>query len=232
MKSSQTNHTNTNLKGTLTGLPKLIFDPSKQRSNILEVERALNYFVQLNYPSLSDCIATRELEELQIPVEPVSTPPSNPAELLHSRPGTRSATAALNSSSSSSSGDSESSPPAAPRQPHIVSNFDIARYNEDYRMYLVERQTRKSELSQLFGNIDELLSTTSKEKVIAHDDYASTKKSRNGSSLWNIVYATHQIVNMFHTLLNKRSAHSGTISIFTNQPRCPWKLISRSSKTT
>jgi hypothetical protein len=66
MKPSQSQHTNTNLKGTLSGLPKLLFDPSKQRSNILEVERALNYFVQSNYPSLSDCIATRDLEELQI----------------------------------------------------------------------------------------------------------------------------------------------------------------------
>jgi hypothetical protein len=63
----------------------------------------------------------------------------------------------------------------------------------------MKQQTRTVELGQLFGIIDELLSTTSKERVMSHTDYEVCQNNRNGCELWRIVYATHQVVNMFHT---------------------------------
>jgi hypothetical protein len=70
---------------------------------------------------------------------------------------------------------------------------------ERYKIYLVNQQTRLVELGQLYGIIDELLSTSSKERIIAHPDYQATQRSRDGVGLWGIVHATHQVVNMFHT---------------------------------
>ena len=55
---------------TQSGLPKIIFDHSKQRSNVVEVERTLNYYIQAHYPLLQDCIMSRNLLPLEIPVEP------------------------------------------------------------------------------------------------------------------------------------------------------------------
>jgi hypothetical protein len=54
-------------------------------------------------------------------------------------------------------------------------------------------------LSQLYGVVEELLSVTSKEKVIAHANFDVTSDSRNGAELWNIVFETYQIIDMFHT---------------------------------
>jgi hypothetical protein len=54
-------------------------------------------------------------------------------------------------------------------------------------------------LSQLYGVVEELLSVTSKEKVIAHANFDLTSDSRNGAALWNTVFETHQMIDMFRT---------------------------------
>jgi hypothetical protein len=77
--------------------------------------------------------------------------------------------------------------------------METFRYLEKYKLSLIAEEKRNIELSQLFGIIEELLSVTSKERVIAHGDYPACLAARDGSALWNIVYSTHQTVNMYHT---------------------------------
>jgi hypothetical protein len=77
--------------------------------------------------------------------------------------------------------------------------METFRYLEKYKLYLSAEEKRNVELSQLFGIIEELLSVTSKERVVAHADYPACLATRDGSALWNIVYSTHQTVNMYHT---------------------------------
>jgi hypothetical protein len=47
----------------------------------------------------------------------------------------------------------------------------------------------------LFGIIDELLSTTTKERVMSHVDYEVYQNNRNGCELWTRLTRS----NMFHT---------------------------------
>jgi hypothetical protein len=67
----QNNPHQSQIRTTLTGLPKLTFDNVKQRSNIFEVEKALNYYVQQHFTTLYDCIATRAVDDIIEPLPPV-----------------------------------------------------------------------------------------------------------------------------------------------------------------
>jgi hypothetical protein len=67
-------------------------------------------------------------------------------------------------------------------------------------VFVSRSETREIELTQLFGNIDEPLSITSKERVISNSKYAAALKARNGLELWKIVHVTHQLTNLLQTL--------------------------------
>jgi hypothetical protein len=77
--------------------------------------------------------------------------------------------------------------------------METFKYLEKYKLFLLAEEKRNIELSQLFGIVDELLSVTSKERVMAHENYADCLAARDGSALWNIVYKTHQTTSMYHT---------------------------------
>jgi hypothetical protein len=49
----------------------LIYDSAKHRSNLTEVEKALNFFVQQRFTTLHDCISTRTLRDI---LEPTIAP--------------------------------------------------------------------------------------------------------------------------------------------------------------
>jgi hypothetical protein len=48
-------------------IPKLSYDPSTKRSNIYDVERALDSYVQENYVTLYDCIGSKKLAAVKLP---------------------------------------------------------------------------------------------------------------------------------------------------------------------
>jgi hypothetical protein len=197
----QSNHS----KPTSSGLPKIIFDAAKQQSNVNEVGRKLNFYVQQNFTGLNDCISTRTLDPIAEPPEPTAPQAVQVAPAASALRSRRGATSEPNEASSSSSSDSNAA--SVPQTSvETVSSLEHARYLERYKIYLVENQTRRVELRQLFGVIDELLSITSKERVIAHADYAASLAARDGCALWKIVYATHQSVNMYHTASQQTEA--------------------------
>jgi hypothetical protein len=190
-------------QSTSTGIPKIIFDPAEHELNVHEVGKLLNYYVQRQFTGLHDCISTRTLRPIIAPTEPGIAPTQVPPQASSSSASSSSGTSmTLRSSATSNStaperSASPTSPPSSPRG--AVSDMETFRYLEKYKLYLLAQEKRDIELSQLFGIIDELLSVTSKERVVAHAQYPACLAGRNGSALWNIVYATHQSVNMYHT---------------------------------
>jgi hypothetical protein len=208
-----------------TGLSKIIYDTSKSRSNIYDVEKQLNHYVQQRFTTLHDCIARRTILPIE---EPVAQLPPHPAlqqnppptpPVVQNPPPVAQNTGGHNRNLRSTTTSNVTDPPpqdAAPAPPldqlpvvvplvvppapaAIPFELEVAKYLEQYKIYLINKQTRNVELAQLFGIIDELLSTTSRERVTAHADYEAALTSRNGADLWNIVYSTHQMANMFHT---------------------------------
>jgi hypothetical protein len=67
------NENNVN-KYNSTGIPKLIFDTAKHQSNVHDVGKKLNFYVQRAFTGLHDCIATRAVRPIVAPVEPGTTP--------------------------------------------------------------------------------------------------------------------------------------------------------------
>ena len=147
-------------KASASGIQKLIYDTSKQRSNIHEVEKQLNYFVQQRFTTLHDCISRRAVEPLLEPVPPqqilpTTQPPAPRRENLRS--------GSISTSTSADASSTVSSPPLDTPPPTLAFDtipfeIKIAKYLEEYKIYLLKQQTRGVELGQLFGIIDELLS--------------------------------------------------------------------------
>ena len=75
----QSNQQSLSSKTTSSGLPKITYDTAKQRSNISEVERLLNFYVQQRFKTLNDCIATRKVVRIVAPVAPSRSVPATPA---------------------------------------------------------------------------------------------------------------------------------------------------------
>jgi hypothetical protein len=190
-------------KSSLTGIPKIIYDPTKHHSNIHEVGRKLNFYVQRTFTGLHDCISNRAVRPIIPPPEPGTTPASVPVQ-LSSQVGTQdllSTTIPFAPRSSTSSTSSSASQRSATAIPSVsvrtpVSEMETFKYLEKYKLFLLAEEKRNIELSQLFGIVDELLSVTSKERVMAHENYADCLAARDGSALWNIVYTTVMFVGL------------------------------------
>ncbi len=58
-------------------------------------------------------------------------------------------------------------------------------------------QLKTDELSSLFGLLDSLISIESRDRIVSHPDYRTAFNKRDGCRLWNIMYATHQVSNLF-----------------------------------
>ena len=192
-----------NFNPNSSGIPKLIYDSAKHRSNVSEVEKSLNFFVQQRFTTLHDCISTRTLRDILEPKPPSVSmfPPPASSTTSSSSSKLRSGSAKTAPSTTTTSTSSDPSDPADSLYINNQMDLDIevAVYTEKYKQYLTKMGKREEELSQLYGVVDELLSVTSKEKIIAHSDFDATSVSRNGSALWNIVFETHQIIDMFRT---------------------------------
>jgi hypothetical protein len=193
-----------NLKSNCSGLPKLIYDTGKHRSNISEVEKLLNFLVQQRFTTLHDCIATRSLREIPEPKAPTastllpsisSSSSSSSTSTSTSKPRSKTVTSATSATAS----DPDLVAPALVYSSQLELEVEMAIYTQKYKQYLLKLGKREDELSQLFGLVDELLSVSSKERVIAHSNFEIASESRNGSQLWNIVFETHQLIDMFHT---------------------------------
>jgi hypothetical protein len=160
-----------NSKYNNPGLPKLIYDTGRHRSNISEVEKLLNFLVQQRFTTLHDCIATRSLREITEPKAPTAS------TLLPSTSSSSSSTSKPRSKTVTSATSATASDPPDPVAPAPVYNsqleleVEMAIYTQKYKQYLLKLGKREDELSQLFGLVDELLSVSSKEKVIAHSNF-------------------------------------------------------------
>lgn len=73
-KNNLITKTNNNLLNQTNNnnIPILNIDPISKRSNIHEVSKQLNIFVQLNYETLGDCIKTLQLNEIIPPKKPIA----------------------------------------------------------------------------------------------------------------------------------------------------------------
>ena len=127
-----------NSKTSSFGLPKLTYDHVKQRSNLLEVEKALNFYVQQNFTTLHDCISLRSLRIINIPSPPMVVSPAIRQQLESSSLAAAATTTARStrSTSKTSGDDHETELPQAPPQaplpppPPLSMDFELANYTE------------------------------------------------------------------------------------------------------
>ena len=80
-----------------------------------------------------------------------------------------------------------------------------ACFESEYNNYVLRKQKRKDELSRLYGVLKDTISSESKNKIKAHQSYHKAKSSMNGFLLWKIMYATHQVSNLYMTEAQQRT---------------------------
>ena len=219
-----------------TLIEQITFDPISKRTNIMKVSKALNIFVQQNFKTLSNCIATFELPEILAPNPPtLSNPfagisPDNTLaalapliQLLQQATSSTATTSSTSSKSKKTSILSETTMPTRSRkiaesqeeeededveqsQPnvHPTTNQElpdiikINMYTTQYQQYSQRMQLQTDELSNLFGIVNGLLSTSSKELVTSNINFENLEKSRNGLDLWKEVYRLHRCGDNHH----------------------------------
>jgi hypothetical protein len=138
-----------NSKSSSTGIPKIIYDSAKHQSNILEVSRKLNFYVQRSFTGLHDCIATRTVHPIVAPAEPGANTDTTQELLSEAPPSTTSTSGTsmtLRSSASNSTtvperSQSPTSPPSSSRS--AVSEMETFRYLEKYKLYLLAQEKYK-----------------------------------------------------------------------------------------
>jgi hypothetical protein len=133
----QNNPHQSQIRTTLTGLPKLTFDNVKQRSNIFEVEKALNYYVQQHFTTLYDCIATRAVDDIIEPLPPL--PSSLATQFVPSR---RLRSASTTTPSEEETNEAEEVPEVSNNLPEL-SVIQTSIFKENYRMYLARLERNK-----------------------------------------------------------------------------------------
>ena len=272
----------TNFAGTR--FPKLRFDHSKHRSNIHELEKMIDTYVQTTFETLYDCISTRKLSKIQRPKVPAilrRTASSTSGNQLSGSSSSSSSALGNSSVPSSSSGPSSTSVPSSSNAPvtrgrkkngisgiststpqitssssrrettsspphesddddnnddednDLESNSDSDSLGDDsdestvgddddffsnlspavaqscfeseYNNYVLRKQKRKDELSRLYGVLKDTISSESKNKIKAHESYNRARVSMNGFLFWKIMYATHQVSNLYMTEAQQRT---------------------------
>lgn len=219
------------------GIPKLVYDPSKKRSNIFTIEPILDSYVQQNYATLYDCISSKVLSKIPAPdinkyisvSGPTSTTNTSnepqPQQLLPDDPeeenGSEDSDALTGDEEYDPSDDDEGDDAETESFSHLPTDFAMKKFEIDYSNYTQRQQSRIDDLSKLFGLLKSIISADSSNKIKSHPKYAQAKKERNGFELWNIMYSTHQISNMYLSEPQQRVEASRKYHSFVQFPHQP-----------